>query len=713
MNAVVLKSHYDAESLAAMCVPGLPKTRAAIFKRARTENWSFIEVAGKGGRNGMRREYAPPADVMDAIRTQAAQAVVATVPAKRLPMRAEDQMPLIETESQTLVADARKGVLFALETLMNRSGYSMKKAARVMLEMARNGEASAQLVNMLRMARDGRGRPSADGLPALRSVIRFAEYGRAGTLAPRKPEKSMSVPAWVSVFMPHFQRPEKPTLEHAYRMFTASPEAADLGELPSVWQVRRFLQKVGNVTLEAGRMGDRELKALKPFIRRGFDGLLPTDIYSADGHTFDAEVQHPMHGRPFRPEITSVVDIATRRVVGWSVGLAESGLAVLDALRASAMKGGIPAIFYVDNGSGYKNHMMMDQATGLMARLGIEMVNSLPYNSQARGVIERLHKTIWVTAAKQLPGYMGRDMDRQAMQNVFKLSRKALKAAPGQVEVMPLIAWPGFVEFCNDQVEAYNNRPHKSLPKITDPNTGRRRHMTPNEKWAQAVAEGFAAHMVTDDDARPLFRPQELRTVRRCEIELFSNRYFARELEEFHGDQLRVGYDIHDPETVWVYDAEGRFICTAALDANKRDYMPKSVVERAREKRAAGREKRLTDKLEEVRQERYGMPALDQMEQVSIPGFLEISRDQLSARARDAVLVEVQSVVDLPPQQSAPAPIQATAKWTVPETPQARYDEWLKLSALQEGEVGSEKQKKWRQTYQATAEFRAYQKKSA
>ncbi|MEW9901078.1 hypothetical protein ABWL39_20910 [Chitinivorax sp. PXF-14] len=46
----------------------------------------------------------------------------------------------------------------------------------------------------------------------------------------------------------------------------------------------------------------------------------------------------------FRPEITTVIDIGTRRVVGFSVDLAESGLAVIDALRHAAISSGVNAI---------------------------------------------------------------------------------------------------------------------------------------------------------------------------------------------------------------------------------------------------------------------------------------------------------------------------------------------------------------------------------
>ncbi|MFW8166430.1 hypothetical protein, partial [Pseudomonas aeruginosa] len=58
------------------------------------------------------------------------------------------------------------------------------------------------------------------------------------------------------------------------------------GQMPSLDQVYAFLRKVGNVSREVGRMGEHEIKALRPFIRRDFTKLLPTDVYSCDGHTF-------------------------------------------------------------------------------------------------------------------------------------------------------------------------------------------------------------------------------------------------------------------------------------------------------------------------------------------------------------------------------------------------------------------------------------------
>ncbi|MFZ6872836.1 Mu transposase C-terminal domain-containing protein [Undibacterium sp. Di27W] len=696
MIQAAIKPHYNAAELAAMQLPGLPSTTRGIQLFAERQNWKYAEVSGRGG---LRREYSPPVEVVEAIREQATKNVVAHVPLT--------QPSIAHTEAQSLTADARKGVLDALNAIIQRTGYPLKRAAKHLISMAQKGDASPQLVAMLKLARDGRGRSSADGLPSERSLTRFVAYQKGGALVPKKREKNMNVPAWAEAFMGAYQKPEKPTVEHAYRQFSKVYQ----GELPSIHQVRRFLDKVGNVSRQIGRMGDRELKTIKKFVRRDFSKLLPSDIYSADGHTFDAEVQHPMHGRPFRPEITSVVDVGTRRLIGWSVDLAESALAVLDALRVAALTGGIPAILYVDNGSGYVNQMMTDTATGLMARMGTEMVNSLPYNSQARGVIERVHQTIWVNAAKEVPGYIGKDMDRQAKLQVFKLSRQAIMKKAAQPTTMPLMSWPLFLEFAKDKVAEYNARPHRSLPKINDPATGRRRHMSPDEAWATAEAEGFAPHRISEDEARPLFRPQIVRSVRRCEIELFTNRYFNSALEEFNESEVCVGYDLHDPHLVWVYHHDGRLICTAELDGNKRDYMPQSFVERSRDKRAAGREKRLENKLEEVRAERSGSAPLE----LEVIQGIQITSDLDALRSKWATERESEQVLmsAAPQREEVPRPVKSVEQSNVfemPETRQDRLAKWNRLDKqLQEGgEISDAALARWHQTYPMSSEYRTF-----
>ncbi|MFZ6687540.1 Mu transposase C-terminal domain-containing protein [Undibacterium sp. SXout11W] len=705
MSQVVVKTHYSAAELAAMKLSGLPGTIRGVQFLAERATWDSVEVTGRGG---LRREYAPPSAVMDAIRQRAAQQLAATMPLPALPV-VQVQSTVAHTEVQRLTADARKGVLDALNALMARSGYPLKRAARYLIDSARNGDASPQLVAMLKLARDGRGRSSDDGLPSERSLTRFVEYHKTGALAPKKRESDMSVPDWAKSFLSFYQKPEKPTVEHAYQLFVEANAAMDR---PSIHKVRRFLKKIGNVSLQVGRMGDRELKNLKPFVRRTFNDLLPSDVYSADGHKFDAEVQHPLHGRPFRPEITTVIDIATRRAVGWSIGLNESALVVLDALRHAVEIGGIPAIFYVDNGSGYVNQMMQDKATGLMARLGTEMVHSLPYNSQARGVIERFHQTL-TKAAKEITGYMGADMDREAKHNVFKLSRNALKAkTKGEVATIPLMGWTHFIEFINGIFNAYNNRPHSSLPKMLDPENGRKRHQSPNEAWALAEAKGFTPHHVSKEEGIALFRPQMMRTIRRAEVELFGMRYSNAALTEFNGEQMAVSYDIHDPQTVWIYNADGRLICSAELNANAAPYMPKSVVQQAQEKRTAGREKRLLNGLTEIHAERDGALALEVSQGVVIPTNIDQIREKWALNQDLEILVSAPSVA-YTEFTEVKAAVEDSKVADLPEQPHQRFARWMALDQLlnEGGVIENAKQTQWYGMYQQSNEFKMFFKR--
>lgn len=712
MSAPIVKSHYSAAELAALRLDNTPTTDKGWEKWATRDAWAFVEVKSRG-RNGARREYAVPPQIMDRIRLRAADTYIrAVAPGHAVVTKPRyTQVDLVVTDSQRLCADARQGILTWLDRIMAQCRVSRDAAMTTMLTQAKAGTLDDHLIMMLRAARDPRGR-KGDGFPSIRTLKRYLGQAKVGALAPKVPQPDFTVPAWAKAFLIHYQQPQKPSVELAYREFETAYRMRDRDwEFPTIHQVRRFLGKVGKVAVEAGRMGARELKTIRPFIRRTFDQLLPNDVWSADGHTFDAEVQHPLHGRPFRPEITTIVDIATRRAVGFSIGLAESAIAVLDALRHASTRNGVLAIFYVDRGSGYANAMLQAEGTGITGQLGFEVSHSLPYNSQARGVIERLHQTLWVTGAKTLASYMGAPMDREAKLTHFKVTRKAIKNGGA----MPLMGWDAFMQFCNDQIDAYNARPHRSLPMTNDPSNGRRRHMSPNEAFAAFQAKGWQPVTLTADEADRVFRPRVERTVQRGEVRLLNNHYFSGLLEEFHGETVQVAYDIHDAHFVWVYEgATGRFICKAEAGANTAHYMPMSYVEQAREKRADARAQRLQVKLDEVEAERIGQPALtlDTPEVITIPGFGDITRDALNRRFVDAE--PVIEVTATPIHASEPTPVAPTAEiFEMPETADQRFARWRALHQhIETGGVPDQEELRWYGTYPLTKEFAAQKRRA-
>jgi hypothetical protein len=81
------------------------------------------------------------------------------------------------------------------------------------------------------------------------------------------------------------------------------------------------------------RTKDRDLTDREPYVDRDVSMFQSNDIWVGDGHSFKAKVQHPIHGQPFIPEVTFILDWKSRKIVGWSVSLSESTIAVSDAFR--------------------------------------------------------------------------------------------------------------------------------------------------------------------------------------------------------------------------------------------------------------------------------------------------------------------------------------------------------------------------------------------
>ncbi len=655
-------------------IKGLPSTERGINKLAERERWESQKRAfGKGYEYHISNLTS---DARKALETHAIEQLLPSVTTNNKPATTDTAL----TQRQREATDARTTIVRTIES-MNKQGISKEAAMTTLLSQAVMGaleDSNPVLDKALRMAKDSRGRGNS-AYPSVRTLKRWLSPATK-TLAP-KGRRDLVIPEWASTFMACYQRPEKPSVEHAYREFeTQWPD-----NTPSIHAVRRLLKKVGNVSREQGRMGAREIKNLMPFVRRTFEQLLPADIYTADGHTFDAEVSHPRHGRPFRPEITTFIDIATRRAVGYSVDLAESGIAVLDALIDSCTHA-VPAMLYVDNGSGYCNALLKDEAIGVLARLGTDIRHSLPYNSQARGVIERAHQTLWIDGAKSIAGYIGKDMDREAAQLQHKLSRKAIKES-GKTH---LLGWENFIDFCEDRMDFYNNKPHASLPKITDP-AGKRRHMSPNENWAMHQSKGWEAHLLTQDQAADVFRPRVTRKVLRGEIRLLNNRYFSKDLEEFHGDSVQVAFDFRDAQWIWIYDEQhGRLICKAEWNANNAHYMPMSYVMQAREKRADARLKRVEVKIDEIEAERRGSYALDQDTPTFIPGIGNVHDIQTRIKAKQQPeIIEIEVNGPRMPEQMTP-------------------DERLRTyQAYENGATVPEEHQRWVTTYPRSKEYKS------
>ena len=640
-----------------------------ISLRAKREGWQSRPRSGRGGGFEWRVSSMPEKTrLVIAYAVKPTDDAPATVAAPALPNTAPLRH-LSEKERNTVVA--RLAFVREIERLALVSSY---KAAISSLALASlQGTLPARLAGLVPFANARYGRGESRGLSE-RSLYEwravYAEKGEAG-LIPRHPQKVMTPPAWLHLFLKFWQRPQKPSIAQAHEEFAGACQsiitgvntnlpvdlnvtdtqrfllnaAAELQKsgIPSIYAVRRWLQKIALPEREAGRRTGNALLHLRPHKLRLTDDLLPTDVYTADGTTADVEVLHPYNGQPFKPELTFVVDVATRRVVGVSVALAEDKFTILDALRMACCAGGIPAIFYTDNGPGYKNKLMLAEGVGMLERLGIEKADAIPGRPQGKGLMERTVQTLTRRLCKQFASCTTYDMDPDAAHKVFKLSRKQIKET-GTSGYQP--SWQEFLDALKRRVAQYNATPHRGLPRFVD-GTGKRRNYSPDEYWATFTAQNWEPVTVSDDLREELFMPAEQRQVRNGWITFYNAKYFSFELADFHGERVQVRYDIWDPSKVYVWTLDGRKICTAELNGNAMPYFPKSRIQAGRDKREKAQVQRLEKKVQAV-----------------IPGATVTLPDQT-----DGVVIDVADSMArdfVPVQPAAPEPLEQLREFLPP-----------------------------------------------
>lgn len=579
-----MEKWFSLAELEKLSLPGLPKSRKGLEKRAKCDGWAGRLREKSGGGQEFPTAALP-------IEARKALARKNTLPA---PVPAPVQNVTRAKDWQKDIMTARAIICAEIDRLRLEGGITRAAAVELLVEMERDGSLPDWLTRAAGQANARRraGEPALSR-PTLFRWLAVRGDRRAEALLPRPAKEKDNYP-WARALLKEWRISSQPSLAACIeeKLPALLPEGCPM---PSVSAARRFLDKLPFSERMKGRVGPKEMLANQAYIARDTSELEAGWVYIGDGHTFKSQVTHPIHKRPFRPEVTTILDVATRRAVGWSVSLSENTLAVAEALRESC-RGSVPAIFYYDNGSGANNRIWDEPATGLIARLGITKTNSIAGRSQSRGIIERFHGAVLHKAAKWLPGYVGKDMDPDARFLADRAMKRDIRAT-GTTD--KILTWAEFIAYLGEVYQRYNNRPHSGLPKITD-SSGKRRHMNPNELWAQQVANGTELFPLTDEEAEMTFRPTERCTVSRCIVRLLTNEYFSLALDPYHKCDVQVSYDVKDGSRVWVSDIEGRFICEAKADANRMPYMPKSAVRIDLEKRAKGRRKLLTNKLDLV-----------------------------------------------------------------------------------------------------------------
>ena len=615
-----LKTHFSAKELAQLALNSLPSSDRRILEKAKRENWQSQKRQGRGG--GV--EYALinlPAEIQTEIRSRFMSAVVEAKPKKLPAVRAEVDVGNLTTK-QREIADARMTLVdYVLEL---EGSMSRIKAITYLCNLAKQGEMPPHLAELVSLANAKKTEKRTLSVRTLNGwVVDYCKAENAEQrlklLAPQvrqetKPEDIW----WLSAFLGVYRQKNGICLTEAYREFEVewAYQYADnpllLEQIPSFSQVRRAMDKLPLYVKEYGRRTGSHYKQLLSYVKRDWSVLRANDVWIGDGHSLKLKVAHPIHGKPFTPELTMIVDGAGRKVVGWSLSLSENAFAVADALRHAISLHGVPAIYYSDNGGGEKNKFLDAEVTGMLPRLGIRHETGIAGNPQGRGIIEILNKTVGMQVARKFAtGYATGADPETVRKNLYAVNSlanaKGTELTPLQKRAQgKLPSWQQLIDVIQSVIDWYNNEHIHSEIRTT-----------PARQYQQMLhAEDVV--MLSPIELRDMSRPEFIRKPERGWISWNNNSYFSLKLLDFDREEVVIGIDIHNAESVLVRTKDGRFICEAIWNGNTREAFPVAMVEQQRKERHKRRASLKQQQLDEINAELNPVLTIEQKNDFSL-----------------------------------------------------------------------------------------------
>ncbi|WP_421793951.1 Mu transposase C-terminal domain-containing protein [Hydrocarboniphaga effusa] len=402
--------------------------------------------------------------------------------------------------------------------------------------------------------------------------IRAYTVGGLIALAPKHKGRIRKEQGWEALAMELYATPTHPAystvalwLREKHGFATATEHA-----------VRRFLKSVPSNAAETSpkRLGKHYYQQnVKPYVLRDNTVLPVGFIYEGDGHTCDVYVADPRTGNPYRPELTVWVDVRSHYVVGWWLSESESANTTMFSLSHALLKQDhVPAMLHADVGSGYVAKTISDAQTGFLARFSIECIFALPGNAKGKGLIEGFWRWFEERCGKQFATFCGHDRTDDYLRHLTDKVKRGIIQLPTLQQ---------YADAVRDYFDFYNRNPQKKGIGCA-----------PRDLWAELQ------RVPVETPSAAVMRPREKRTVRRWGIALHNRIYRGGELAQYEGREVTVAYDLHNDMIVWVEDAKGRLICEAKL-VEKHPWLPDSRIEEAQQKRLAGQQQRLENKLAE------------------------------------------------------------------------------------------------------------------
>lgn len=174
----------------------------------------------------------------------------------------------------------------------------------------------------------------------------------------------------------------------------------------TVWRRWNALPEAQKLVARNGR--EATVHTLAMPIVRDKTTIKPLECVSLDGRTLDFWVDFG-DGKPVRPVMLTLVDVASNYVLGYEIARSENAVATARLIRNVCKSHGIFDRLYTDNGSAFSGHLVAGgtdhkwrgknkgkpgvKPLGVCYHLGIDITFAIPKNAQAK-IAERTFATL-------------------------------------------------------------------------------------------------------------------------------------------------------------------------------------------------------------------------------------------------------------------------------------------------------------------------------
>jgi hypothetical protein len=373
-----------------------------------------------------------------------------------------------------------------------------------------------------------------------------------------------------------------------YRAFDALERDRELlqipeAEMPSYSTVRNYLDSLPEAMKILAREGLAAYNTrFAPHLNRKFTDIPVNSIWVADHMIHDVEVRNdcfnaaPMDA-PLRLQFTCLMDMRSRRIVGYCWTVNGDWRSIATALRRAVERFGPCETFYCDNGKDFKKAARGAEQTqrisrptsteiqtfsdelmrGPVAQLGIRVQYCIPYAPQSKP-IERAFGTVHGGLCAIMPHYTTGNAYLRPDQTIIAGAEHRKLMKHGLATESSLMPASFFIKLAETWIEQKYNAGHHHSGRGMD---GR----TPNEVFDSLYP--VATRRSADPDVLAMLL-HERRTayVRRTAITIEGRRYMPVQsssdswaaIHNANETSITVAYDPLDPDHVIALDDQGR-----------------------------------------------------------------------------------------------------------------------------------------------------------